>query len=56
LAVAIGVGATAYLVNGLTITAYTIFVPTFLLVGFLFPFALVLHRSEIADRPPPTSE
>jgi O-antigen ligase len=56
LAVAIGVGATAYLVNGLTITAYTIFVPTFLLVGFLFPFALVLHRSEIADRLPPTSE
>ena len=48
MAVAIGVGAMAYLINGLTITAYTIFVPTFLLVGFLFPFALVLHRAESA--------
>ncbi|CAN7593851.1 O-antigen ligase family protein [Rhizobium sp. LjRoot254] len=44
LSIAAGVGGVAYLVNGITITAYTHFTSTSLLVGLLFPFALVLNR------------
>lgn len=44
LSIAVGAGGIAYMVNGITITAYTHFTSTSLLVGMLFPFALILNR------------
>ncbi|MDQ0321096.1 O-antigen ligase [Pararhizobium capsulatum DSM 1112] len=47
LAIAVGLGGLAYLVNGLTITAYTHFTSTSLFIGVLFPFALILERDVV---------
>ena len=44
LSIAVGLGGLAYLINGLTITAYTHFTSTTLFIGMLFPFALILDR------------
>ena len=45
LAFCLGAGGLAYLINGLTITAYTHYVITVLLFGAFFGFGLVLARS-----------
>jgi O-antigen ligase len=47
LSIAVALGGLAYLINGLTITAYTHFTSTTLFIGMLFPFAIILERDGV---------
>ena len=49
LALCLAASGLAYLVNGLTITAYTHYIPTLMFIGAFFGFLLVLLRVEHAE-------